>query len=328
MGLGKRGNHVVPKSYIEQFGDERSFVTTHFVDDEQMPPKDLPATHVGKRKSIYLTEPDADGIRGRELEDHFGEIETKALPLLKSLDERWPIDSTDERGKIAEYLAIQLLRTPAWLHTLDRNSRASADAYQAPKWVPDHIVAAARKDAPLRRNQFDAAMGLKALIGTMFASMRWTLLRTSSPLIASSDQPLVAVPFDPETPTGPVLRSGIKSIEEVRLPISCERVLLLDWYDALDGQRPATIPRDAVRTINFATIEQADIHWFHRPKRDPPRSHPRTRLANNYATQGYNSQTAYGSERRTRVLATIDQIHQSDEPRDQISILHARPAGE
>ena len=69
-------------------------------------------------------------------------------------------------------------------------------------------------------------------LATLFAHMRWQILRFDGCLLAYSDHPVVVWPMD-VTRSAPFARQGLGPLTalEIRVPISPSAAILMTWVD-------------------------------------------------------------------------------------------------
>ena len=102
-------SHITPDGYLKWWAVGKQ-LAMRLVDNPgrivRVAPKDA-----GVRRG-FTRERQPDGSYINRLDPAFGELESVALPLLYTLDERWPVTGI-ERGRISELISIQILRSPA-----------------------------------------------------------------------------------------------------------------------------------------------------------------------------------------------------------------------
>jgi hypothetical protein len=144
-------------------------------------------------------------------------------------------------------------------------------------------------------------------MASLLACMHWSLIALDEPLLASSDQPVVVVPFLAHRQPAPIEalpRAGFLDTVEVRIPIDPQHLLLLSWLDEPDGGdvRRGSFPHAA--DVNRSTFAQADVEWFYKPGTHPPRLappflEPACEPISYGLLPGYSLNAAYRSRRRT-----------------------------
>ena len=139
--------------------------------------------------------------------------------------------------------------------------------------------------------------------------MHWTLVDFPSPLLVTSDDPVVIWPRCQlaRVPQPTPLTTGLLETLEVRVPVSPTHLLLMTWSDGFDDdEKRAMGKRHHAKNANAFTRAQADKHWFYMPgtapvigkrRRFPPIS---AELIN-----GYSVDAVAKSRRRAAVASTI-----------------------
>lgn len=104
-----RHSHIVPAGYLRAWARD-GLVAVGWTDGravQQLPPK-----AIGVRSRFYR-EQLSDGTSSDWLDPAMGRCEDSAISVIRTIEERWPI-SDKPRGQLSEFLALQLVRTPAW----------------------------------------------------------------------------------------------------------------------------------------------------------------------------------------------------------------------
>jgi hypothetical protein len=126
----------------------------------------------------------------------------------------------------------------------------------------------------------------------------------ASPLVATSDQPLVLWRGSASrSPTSTeITQDGILECIEIRLPLSPNHAVLMTWSDFPDDQHTRVLgTRDHAANLNAFTVASADRQWFHRPGQPPPRASGNLRPLSLELVEGYTEAGANASGRRKRV---------------------------
>jgi hypothetical protein len=259
--------HILPRSYLDRFADSERHVICHFADGR--PARRLATRNVGVRRNFYAYQR-ASGVRSAAVEEMMRPLESAAIPVIRRVAQDWPL-SAEDRGTLSEFLALQLVRTPAWQafyvnlreSALAGQRRDARHAMSGEEWelFEEHM----RGDA----QRFLAMFRQPPKVGTLLASMHWTLLRFGSDRLITSDQPVV--PFADLTEGNPfevVARRGLAHVPEFRFPLSPRCAVLMCWADRRQDADLRGSPAQA-RTINHSVKAQADRHWFSRPGTSP-----------------------------------------------------------
>jgi Protein of unknown function (DUF4238) len=140
----------------------------------------------------------------------------------------------------------------------------------------------------------------------IFASMHWTMVEFSSPLLATSDHPVYLWPgFAGRSPDrSDVTQIGVLECSEIRMPLSPTQALLMTWSDRPDEEAPRVRgTRDHASNLNSFTVQSAERQWFYRPGAAKPRTAGTLRPLALELVPGYGTSVAATSTRRERVSA-------------------------
>lgn len=161
-------------------------------------------------------------------------------------------------------------------------------------------------------------------LAMILASMHWTLVEFVSPVVATSDHPVVLWPGGASrVPQSTPLGVGILQCSEIRLPLSPRHVVLMTWSDDADDE-PARVrgTRSHAASVNAFTVKQADRQWFHLPGTSPPVATGRLVPIAADLVDGYTAAVAASSRRRTAVTAHLETLADRDiRADDDFSIL-------
>jgi hypothetical protein len=198
--------------------------------------------------------------------------EDKAAPILREIDIRWPLDE-DDRAQLAQFVAIHVVRGPAWRDAYDMASmNAMTEEMQRTRYGDrvERMAVTEFFSDPLR-----ALAMLKDVprIASILMSMCWALVGFGEPLLGSCDQPVVWYPLlapQDGAPISAIPRSGFMDTVEVRFPINPARLLLLSWAQRPDLENIIDGEFRHAADVNRSTHAQTDRHWFHQPDTIPP----------------------------------------------------------
>jgi hypothetical protein len=299
----------VPAGYLRAWASENGNIMVGWTDGR--PTQPLNPKSVGVRSGFYRVER-ADGSFDEQLEPAMGTLENKALTIIRSIEERWPLAGPD-RGLLAEYMALQLMRGPSWRdwYATAHITAGQVVRQQDPERSADVLAAAADRLATdeQRHRLLVESLGV---LGTLFANMHWTLLRCGAPRLATSDHPLVPVAFTtaPRSPVSAVPYTGTLETSEYRLALSPWLLLLMTWLDDHGPEPVSKLDIRHVRNHNAVVISQADVQWFHHPTRAPDRTPPPWQPI---AIQLFGDDYHPHSQRREHVQHSIDEMLAADE---------------
>lgn len=200
-------------------------------------------------------------------------LESAAIPVIRRATEDWPLPA-QERGTLSEFLALQLVRTPAWraFYVNLRENALAAQRHEGGHAMGEDEWQLFEEHMRSDTQRFLAMFRQPPKVGTLLASMHWTLLRFGSDRLITSDQPVV--PFADSTTSGSfeiVARRGLAHVPEFRFPLSPRCALLMCWADRRQDADLRGSPAQA-RMINHSVKMQADRHWFSRPGTSPSHS--------------------------------------------------------
>lgn len=260
-------NHVASASYLRAFADESGQVAVVPIDQRRAPDRRKPS-NVGYRRNFW----GQDVALRRQAERMLAEIESDARDVLQRLPENWPLPAElSERAPILRFLAIHVIRTPGWKQLLGR---------LAERWVLEHgeeyggELTLEQKLGIARSDQWavETLSSEIPVLASMFGSMHWTLVSFAEPCLATSDQPLVAIPFWPGggEEVLPLPAAGLLHASEYRIALDPEHLLLLTWIDRGDLDPPLRGSRYAAEVANRSVRAQADRQWFSRPGVETP----------------------------------------------------------
>jgi hypothetical protein len=196
-----------------------------------------------------------------------GVVEGSAIKIIRDIEGGWPLDPS-ARSRLAEYMALQILRTPAWREWYSEAIDVAADKIRRvdPARKPE-VLRSASGLMELDSARHNFLVGAVPRIGTLLANMRWTMLRCGAPRLATSDHPVVPVPFSSEQlmPMAAFPPQGLMYTSEVRFALSPQLLLLLTWADDYGPEQIVKMTHAQVRNHNGSVIEQAEKQWFHHP---------------------------------------------------------------
>lgn len=305
--------HIVPNGYLKFFA-ENGMVAAHPAAGGR--PTIISTRDSAVRRGFY-TYTRHDGVRTTAVETAMQPAEDHGLRLLRELEARWPL-TTEDRATLGEYVALQVVRTPAWRRDHDVIREQILERHEAdlrrelgPELLALHVEEM-RHDATRAR----AMLRQPAKIGSLLGSMQLTLLRFDDDALITADHPVAAVAVDAG---GGIPSTGYGTVPEYRFAVSPRLGLLFSWLDA-DDVVVSGSPFQA-RAMNCSMRAQAEVHWF-----CPPSATPSFR-GGSVTPLTFGIHTAYGpdsvamSHRRKRIIETIDQQIESQEDVAEITIV-------
>lgn len=249
-------------------------------------------------------------------EEACNKLETTVPPLLSDLEQRWPLRGND-RAVLAQFLALHVLRTPAFTKWFDETRERSL-AELAANWTSRlpfaEFAAAMRSDGERARKLIE----LTNKLSSVFASMHWSLIDFDEPVLATSDQPVCGMPLPDGRRLRPIsatVNDGWTNSMEFRFALNPYRLLVGCWHDAPEVGPGWGHWLHAV-DHNVAVSSQADWQWFHHPTRQPamplrvvarPSGHQCESIAQ-AVVPGYSADSARVSDRRQRALDEVNRL--------------------
>ncbi len=271
--------HVVPRAYLRNFADDEQMIGMRLV-GEPGTEKVVSTRDAAVRKRFYRrTRPDGTPID--DVEHSLGLIERRAAPILREIEQRWPLGFEDKRI-LGEFFALQVLRSPRSRRTYEMRTDRLVDEYQTSRLFADEIAESgqtpdevfARTHELFTSDSFRLRrmLGMSSNGSSIFGSMIWALIRFPKPTLVTADHPITGWSrFETRcrpkvTPDG----VGLLNQLEVRAPVSSTAAIVMTWLDqAEDIPVPFDGGRREARNINAFTIAQAEKAWFHLPGMSP-----------------------------------------------------------
>ena len=305
-------SHIVPRGYLRSFAVDEQ-IAMRLVDASSS--RLISLNDAGTRRRFYRrTRPDGTPID--DVEWSLAHIDDKAAPLLREIENRWPLD-TDDKATLAEFFGFQLVRGPGWRewHTTqlgDSLERLRSEGVPALDIAPgttdaDRFVRHLESDLSEDTETMRRMLSLGPKGACVLGSMHWALIRFNRPVIATSDHPVVVWPrgFKTLRPTPMGLGLGLLETLEVRVPLSPRLVLLMTWL--WDGDSPSvlTARKHHAGNINAFTVANADRQWFHFPDTTPPVRDGSFTPISLELLAGYGADEATHSPRREKTRALV-----------------------
>jgi len=299
--------HIVPKTYLLNWAVDGK-VGVEQVEDGQRAVRSV--KKVATRRRFYRRTR-RDGSHIDDVEWTLSEVENASAPLLRSFDERWPPPTADKL-QLATLFALQHLRTPRWKNNYERRTQGFLEEYdrENPTTLSPEELEAHNSELTSSTHRLVMMISTGATTAGIFASMHWTLIEFQSPLIATSDHPVVLWPgWESRSPhASEVTQIGLLECIEIRIPLSPTRSLLMTWTDIPDDEHGRVRgTRDHASNLNAFTVASAERQWFYRPGTSPPRASGSLRPLSPELVPGYSALAAAQSDRRERVSAIANQ---------------------
>jgi hypothetical protein len=307
-----RKHHTVTAGYLRRFAHDKR-ISIH---------RGATTTTNGVRGVAFQLDYWGSPEVATKMEDWLGKEEDRALDVLSNLDARWPPRS-DDRGALAIFMAIHVVRTPAY-GALIRQMGARADR---------EVVAESAADLGLTPEEAEAYVELLRgddvhantltrqahYIGSYLASMHWTLVEFEEPLI-TGDQPVVLLPPIPVpvTPATALMPAGLAATFEGRFTLDPHHALVMSWNEDATEPKLEGNYRQAC-SINAALKAQSMSEWYSRPGTTPPLLmlpylEERVYAISQELQPGYSAERARASGRRQHAEGIVDQMVAGEHP--------------
>jgi hypothetical protein len=270
------------------------------------------------RKRFYRrTRPDGTPID--DVEHSLGLIEDRAAPILREIEQRWPL-SFEDKHILGEFFALQVLRSPRSRQTYEMRTDRLVEEYQTSGFLAEEIAESGQTPDEVfdQTHELFASdsfrlrrmLGMSSNGSSIFGSMIWALIRFPKPTLATADHPLTGWSRF-ETRSRPKVTPdgvGLSNLLEVRAPVSSTAAILMTWLDQADDiPAPFDGGRQEARNINTFTIAQAEKQWFHLPGTNPSYGKNRTYPALSVELfPGYGPEAAERSLLRRAVSDKVD----------------------
>ena len=264
--------HIVPRTYLESWAIDGIISVEQVHEGKSL---EMPVEKVGTRRRFYRRKR-ADGTDIDDIEWTLGQIESMTSPLLRSFDAAWPLPNEDKL-KLATLFAFQHLRTPRWKEEYELRTAEHLEEYDREHPGDYSPAELAEQNEQLASDTHRLVMMISTgtTMSAIVASMHWTLIEFQSPLLATSDHPVVlwfgTASRSPRATE--ITQIGILECVEIRLPLSPTRAVLMTWSDSPDDEHVRVRgTRDHAANLNAFTVASADRQWFHQPETSPRRT--------------------------------------------------------
>ena len=190
VGVDHHSHIVTAVLILPSWAATDGLVSVGWADDR--PQVNLPPRSIGVRAGFYSEQ--IDGKLVNWLDPAMAEVEGRALAIIRRVERCWPLDEEDKSNSVAQFIALQMMRGPAWRSWYAIAVDRAADAIRAQR---GRSPVAIRRTTEQMRSDSERHLRIVANLAplaTLIVNMHWTLLRCGSPRLATSDQPLCAVP--------------------------------------------------------------------------------------------------------------------------------------
>jgi hypothetical protein len=258
--------------------------------------------------------------QGAEIDDFeatLGGVEDRATRPLREVIAGEAL-SFERKGAIAQFLAVQLMRSPTFFRThatsaeelvVELRPQDFKRAYlKSVDGDVERARAGVRATFQKKTDALTAMASFSAKVANILAHMRWHVLRFDRPLLAYSDQPVVVWPMNIAlTKAFPTPRHGPLSALEVRAPLAPDVAVLMNWIDLPDLGN-VSMGRYAAADLNAFTVGQADEEWMHAPGLGPEIPDDIFAPLSRFIDPDYDRAVALQSPRRLRAQKVFDRI--------------------
>lgn len=304
-------SHIVPKGYLAAFAED-GMIAMHLVGDIRGRTISIKDAAV---RTDYYSRTRPSGERIDDIEWSLSVLENVAIPTLRSVRDAWPLPA-DEKAKLAQLFGYQLVRGPRWREWYESATGKFVD--EAVRDMPEPITETGLPPTTEEVEHFKQQLlssttrstrmlsaGLK--VASVLGSMHWVLVEFQSPVLASSDHPVVPWPLSERSrqPTPTPAEIGFFNTLEMRVPVSPQLAIVMTWLDDEDSRGPVRGVKDDAANLNAFTVAQAERQWFHIPTRSPPRATGQLLPLSPRLVAGYGPQTVEVSRRRRSIQAKI-----------------------
>lgn len=301
----KKG-HIVPAVYLRNFAVDGKIAAYRVEGGRELIRK---VEKAGRRYRPYRRLRQ-DGTPIDDIEWMLAELEGIAAPVLREFEDRWPLDG-DDKQKLAELFAFQLLRGPRYKAEYEAMTQRFVDEWNQREDMKglDHNESVAFDEALLSDSyRLTRMIAMGMTLTSILVSTHWTLVEFSSPVLATSDHPVVVWTGVQQLRPHAVKLHGVGILEslECRLPLSPTRGVLMTWADKPDDEEARVVgSHQHAMNFNAFTIANADREWFTLPGTSAPRAAGIVPPLSTQLVRGYTPDVARRSERRAQVSAHV-----------------------
>lgn len=305
-------SHIVPAGYLRAWASGRQIAMRQAGSDKS---KLVGVRDAGVRKDFYRRRRPS-GEATYDIEWSLQQAETAALPVLRDLRARWPLDLED-KGKVGQLFALQLMRGPAFRtwHNAQIGDLAAALREEPTELVkqrsglsPEDAADKYLEVATTDTYRVTKMLKITRSVATVLCSMHWTLVVFAKARLATSDHPVVVWPLrrGHVRPRANDASAGVIETLEIFAPVAPDALLLMTWLGAEDGAEPVFGEGRHAGTASGFVAANADMQWFHEPRVDPWVATGRRAPLSERLVDRYSPERARRSRRRAKAgqLAT------------------------
>ncbi|HEY8816117.1 MAG TPA: DUF4238 domain-containing protein [Candidatus Dormibacteraeota bacterium] len=267
--------HIVPRMYQKAWEVKGRRVAVH-VDGTEV--CEVKSTKLVATRGPYYCRTRPKGDQTDDTEDSLSRIENKAAAPLRQLVAGQPLEA-ERKGIVAQLLAVQIMRGPAFFAQREEIVRPPLEAATAKDFQPQALASVGGDVDMVRQEaiaaeldptkQFITMLAYARKIASVLGLMRWQLLHFDAPVLAYSDHPVVLWPLNAPS-SQPFRRQGLgpSGTLEIRVPIAPNAAILMNWLD-LSDEVGVQMPTSVAAELNAFTISQAETEWMHQPGSEP-----------------------------------------------------------
>lgn len=328
-------SHIVPRGYLVNFATDGMLALRL---DGEAAGEPISVRDAAVRTDFYRRER-PDGTMIDDIEWSLGELENITSPILHDIANRWPLTHEDKM-KLATLFGIQLVRGPRWKEWHEEETRKFFEEQRLSGQVQVDEDGEATAEEVLNEAELHLLgstprttrmLGLAPKLASILSSMHWALVEFRSPVLATSDHPVVVWPITEwaRRPEATPMNTGLLRTLELRVPVSSRLAVLMSWLFDEDTAAPIKAVRHHAANFNAFTVAQAERQWFHMPGTSPPVGTGRLLPLAPQLLSGYSAAAAESSPRRVQTAERIQpRIGSSDLTDREIEMITvARRAG-
>jgi hypothetical protein len=298
--------HVVPKGYLRSFAVDGKIAVRKGGPSAAVEIK--PLEKAGTRPRFYRRTRPKTGAAIDDIEWSLSHIEDKAPPILRTIDELWPLDA-ENKAVLAELFGYQLVRGQRWFEWHDRHVQERLAEYQQLLEIQHEELESTKRHLTSETYRMAKMLDLGVRLASILGCMHWSLIDFAKPLLATSDHPVDVWPANEGSRTPQAsANAGIVNSLEVRVPLSPTTGLLMTWLDANDAATPRLRgTRQHAASLNAFTVANSDREWFHLPETSPPiASGGRLLPLSPELVRGYSAGAVVQSKRRGKAADWLE----------------------
>lgn len=273
-------HHVVPRFYLRRFADARDLIAVF--DAEEDRDENISPRQASVISDFYTI--DVGAGPSDEIERRLSEIESRAAEALRRIDAGTFPPTTQDRGAIASFMALQHVRGPQFRATQDRTATlmmqlasrvaASQPNYVREMWRRTNGADPTESELELAIEQFGRGevevtltrehhigvmLELGASIFPYFFGRRWFLAQGTD--LVTSDMPVILW----SRPERRAIGIGVMTADEIVMPIAPDRALVLLQPFVASEERTLALTERGNLVLRSRARANAQRHTYRRP---------------------------------------------------------------